>query len=77
MTRNTARVLFVISLVILIITNGLFRNMGIYVDEVNTTPSIVSGGTFWLYMDWLRLILSFILTMSLGVLVVSIRKKEK
>jgi hypothetical protein len=42
--------------------------MGLYVDEANTSPSIVYGGVFWLNMSWLRLFFSFILTVALGAL---------
>ena len=37
-------------------------NMGGYVDEAGTSPDKVCGGDFWLYMDWLRLLL--LLTIS-------------
>ena len=36
--------------------------MGVYVDEAGTSPDKVCGGDFWLYMDWLRLLL--LLTIS-------------
>ena len=48
---------FVFSLLALLISLKLFWNMGIYVDEANTTPVEVYGGVFWLGMDWLRLAL--------------------
>lgn len=48
-------IIFLLSIISLIISLKLFWNMGIYADEYNTTPSIVCGGEFWLYMDWLRL----------------------
>lgn len=47
--------IFLLSLISLMISMKLFWNMGVYVDEFGTSPDIVSGGTFWLYMDWLRL----------------------
>lgn len=46
---------FLLSTVSLMISVRLFYNMGIYVDEYGTSPDIVSGGNFWLMMDWLRL----------------------
>lgn len=49
--------LFAISLLALLISLKLFWNMGVYVDEAGTSPDKVCGGEFWLYMDWLRLLL--------------------
>lgn len=55
-------IVFVCSLAALWISANLFYNMGIYVDEHNTTPSVVYGGNFWLIMSWLRLGLLGIIT---------------
>ena len=33
----------------------LFYNMGVYVDEANSSLDVVLGGEFWLWMDWIRL----------------------
>ncbi len=70
MRLNMIKISFVVSVIILVISVGLFRNLGIYVDEAGTNPSVVNGGIFWLYMNWLRLLMSFFLSVSLGVLVV-------
>lgn len=43
--------IFILSLITLLISLKLFWNMGIYVDEFNTTPRVVCGGDLWLYMD--------------------------
>lgn len=48
--------IFILSFVSLIISLKLFWNMGVYVDEYNTTPSIIYGGKFWNLMDWIRLV---------------------
>lgn len=54
--RNIAMFfIFLISMAALLISVAIFWNMGIYVDEVCTSPDRVVGGSFWLGMDWLRL----------------------
>ncbi len=68
MRLNTVRLSFLVSLIVLIITVGLFWNMGVYVDDAGTSPDIVYGGAFWLNMSWFRLFLSFVLTVVLGIL---------
>ncbi len=52
---------FLLSFFSLLISLKLFWNLGIYVDEYGTSPSVVSGGEFWHSMDWLRLFLLFLL----------------
>ena len=58
--------IFIISLVSLLISLKLFWNMGVYVDEYGSSPVLVCGGDFWLYMDWLRLGLLFVLCVISG-----------
>lgn len=60
-------IVFVLSITALIISLKLFWNMGIYVDEYNTSPSIICGGDFWLYMDWLRLASLSIVSIISGI----------
>ncbi len=60
-------IIFVLSVTSLVISLKLFYNMGIYVDEYGTSPDIVSGGDFWLYMDWLRLFLLAAVTLLSGI----------
>ncbi|EKY24397.1 hypothetical protein [Clostridium celatum] len=67
-------IIFILSSISLIITLKLFYNIGIYVDEYNTTPSLIYGGEFWLYMDWLRLGISILICVLSAV---GICKKEK
>ncbi|GAA0133965.1 hypothetical protein YSY43_08050 [Paenibacillus sp. YSY-4.3] len=59
--------LFSLSFLSLIISLKLFWNMGIFVDEYGLSFSIVNGGDFWLLMDWLRLLLLFLLCIISGV----------
>lgn len=47
--------IFILSGICLIISMRLFYNIAIYVDDFNTTPSVVLGGDFWLMMNWLKL----------------------
>ncbi|GIP56716.1 hypothetical protein [Paenibacillus woosongensis] len=58
---------FSLSFLSLIISLKLFWNMGIFVDEYGLSPSAVNGGDFWLLMDWLRLLLLFLLCIIFGV----------
>lgn len=47
--------IFVLSLVCLLISLRLFWNMGVYVDEFNTSPDVILEGSLWIIMDWIRL----------------------
>lgn len=60
-------IIFIGSLLALIISLKLFWNMGVFVDEFNTSPDVVCGGDFWLYMDWLRLFILAIITVASGI----------
>ena len=57
MSKLSRIVLFAVTFLTFIISVKLFWNMGVYVDEAGTSPDKVCGGDFWLYMDWLRLLL--------------------
>lgn len=48
-------IIFGLSLVSLMISMKLFYNMGVYVDEANSSLDVVLGGEFWLWMDWIRI----------------------
>ncbi|TQS75198.1 hypothetical protein DX933_07620 [Ornithinibacillus gellani] len=67
MHRKGFIVLFLLSFSSLLISLKLFWNMGIFVDAYHTSPDVVNGGEFWLRMDWLRLLLLFILTVITGI----------
>lgn len=73
MQRVPMILLFIISFASLLISLKLFWNFGIFVDEYNLNPAIVNGGDFWLMMDWVRLLLLFVLSMITGI---GIFKKE-
>lgn len=60
-------VIFVLSLVCLGISMKLFWNMGIYADEHGSSPILVSGGWFWLSMDWIRLGILLVLSVVSGL----------
>lgn len=60
-------VIFVLSLFSLVISLRLFWNKAIYADEYNASPVLMSGGTFWLYMDWMRLALLFVICVISGL----------
>ena len=57
MSKLSRIVLFAVTFLTFIISVKLFWNMGVYVDEAGTSSDKVCGGDFWLYMDWLRLLL--------------------
>lgn len=66
MKKSISLWIFGISTVSLLVSLKLFWNMGIFVDEANTSPAAVCGGTFWLAMDWLRLgLLALLVILSL------------
>lgn len=67
MKKVIAFLIFLCSLLIFIISANLSYQMGIYVDEYNTTPSIVYGGDFWLMADWFRLALAGIMAVISGI----------
>lgn len=64
--KSVNLIIFIVSALALGISLKLFWNMGIYVDEYNTSPSVVCGGEFWLYMDWLRLALLAVIAIASG-----------
>ena len=66
--------IFLLSSISLIISMKLFWNMGVYVDEVGTSPDVVLRGSFWLYMDWLRLGTLVIITAISGLNLLSKKK---
>ena len=38
-----------------------------YVDDYGADPVLVTGGSFWLYMDWIRLGLLLVLCVISGL----------
>lgn len=67
MKKQLSIITFVLSLLLLFISLKLFWNTGIFIDEYNLSPDIVNGGEFWLSMDWLRLLLLFLLCIVSGI----------
>jgi len=65
MKKKMQIICLIISLLCLIISMKLLYNMGIFVDEYGLSPDIVLGGDFWLYMEWLRILLITILCIIL------------
>lgn len=45
--------------------------MGIFADEFNTSPAVVTGGEFWLLMDWVRLGFSALICLLSGMTLLS------
>ncbi len=62
-----AMVTLVLSLICLVISARLFWNMGVYADEYGSSPDLICGGWFWLYMDWIRLGLLLVLCAGSGL----------
>ena len=58
--------IFVLSLIALVVSLKLFWNMGEYADKYGSSPVLVCGGWFWLYMDWIRLGLLAVLCIVAG-----------
>lgn len=67
MKRKLSILIFVLSLVSLFISVKLFWNLGIFVDEYNLSADIVNGGEFWSSMDFVRLLLLFLLCILSGI----------
>ncbi|MHC1747312.1 MAG: hypothetical protein AB9856_02855 [Cellulosilyticaceae bacterium] len=59
--------IFILSIVCLAISMKLFWNMGVFVDEFNTSADVVAGGGLWLCMDWLRLGFTALLCVLAGI----------
>ncbi|WP_455675117.1 hypothetical protein [Pradoshia sp.] len=73
--QKLAIIVFIFSFISLLISVKLFINLGFFVDEYGLSPSIVDGGDFWLYMDWLRLFLLLMLSIGSGVSIFSAKQK--
>ncbi len=73
--RKLSIIVFICSFISLLISVKLFINLGFFVDEYSLSPSIVDGGDFWLYMDWLRLLLLLLLSIVSGFSIFSAKQK--
>ena len=67
MKKYLSAIIFILSLIALVISLRLFSNLGIYVDEHNTSPSVVLGGDFYLFTNWLRLLILALITAGSGL----------
>jgi Ni,Fe-hydrogenase I cytochrome b subunit len=65
--KKSNLILLLLSGLTLIISMVLFVKVGKYVDGYGTTPSLVYGDNFWLYMAWLRLLLLMGIVFILGL----------
>jgi uncharacterized membrane protein len=70
-------IIFIFSLMALLISMKLFWNMGVFVDEFNTSPDVVLGGDFWLLMEWLKFGLLFVVTILSGISLIWGHKPNK
>lgn len=59
--------IFILSTICFIISVKLFINMIIFSDEYNTSPMIICGGELWLYLNWIKIGLLFIISFILGI----------
>ena len=76
MKKYLAAIIFILSLIALVISLRLFWNLGIYVDEHNTSPSAVLGGDFYMFANWLRLLILALITAGSGLQLFLERNKE-
>ena len=76
MKKYLSAIIFILSLIALVISLRLFSNLGIYVDEHNTSPSVVLGGDFYLFTNWLRLLILALITAGSGLQLFLERNKE-
>lgn len=67
-------IIFILGIFSLIISLKLFCNLGIYVDEFNTSPSIVLGGDFLNVMNWIELFCLILICILSGI---SLFKNQK
>lgn len=74
--RKLSIILFMLSLFLLAISLKLFWNLSIFADEYNSSPIIINGGEFWLAMDWLRLLLLFLMCIASGISIFRVDKDK-
>ena len=59
--------IIILSMICLIISIKTFYNLGIYVDEYNTSPSGVLGGEIWVYSQWINFGVNAIICILAGI----------
>lgn len=77
MKKLTIIIIFIFSSIALLISIKLFWNIAIFVDKFNTSPSIVLGGDFWLYMEWLKIGLLLTITVLSAFHLFNLYKSNK
>ena len=65
--NKTILILTTLSGLTLLIEFNQFYRMGVYVDEYGTSPNIVFGGNFWLYVAWIKLFLLLVIFIFLWI----------
>ena len=65
--RGVDIVIFVFSLSSLVISLKLFWSLGEYADNYGSSPDLVTGGSFWLSMDWIMQGLLLVLCVISGL----------
>lgn len=74
--RGVNIVIFVLSLISLVISLRLFWSMAEYADEYGSSPVLVTGGWFWLYMAWILQGLLLVLCVISGFKLITHSKKD-
>jgi len=69
--RGVNIVIFAYSLISLLISIKLLINMGSYADTYGSSPILITGGVFWLIMDWMRMVFLFIVSVVSGLKLIS------
>lgn len=77
MKKICAYIVFAISAICLWISMKLMWNMGVYVDEHNSTFIEICGGEMWMWCNWLRLLLLGVLVLFMFIYVIKITFERK
>ena len=76
MKKTLTAIVLLLCAAALIISLGLFYNMGVFADEAGCSPADVCGGEGWLLADWLRLALLALACLLCGVSLFAKRKES-
>jgi hypothetical protein len=74
--RGVNIVVFVVSLISLVISWRLFWSIAEYADKYGSSPVLITGGWFWVYMDWILQGLLLVLCIITGFKLIPHSKKE-
>jgi len=77
-TLSVDVLLFVLSLIALFTSVGLFMNTAIYASnyQYNGGTELITGGVFWLIMMWMELPILFSLSLILGIRITKSRNSN-